>query len=283
MTQANRFFWDKNFPLLRLKGPGTRLFLQGQTTADINSIKKDRFVLSCWLTATGRVRAILEIKLTDEGADVAVLAGDFESVRKGFDQVIFPADKLSLEASFTIRRLQIMSPNREEWEQEVAWVKINEPLPIGFNGFQKAKPYEVEMWRLKQGLPLGIGELGGENNPWELGLADAVSLDKGCYLGQETLAKVINSGVLKKQIRFWYSDSLVREGEKLSFVSRDQDLSHRAGFISSSMQNPDLESSFGLALINRQALEQKQLSLTNDSRKIFISLPTGFIPPAFGN
>jgi folate-binding protein YgfZ len=47
-----------------------------------------------------------------------------------------------------------------------------------------------ERARITQGRPAPGSELTADYNPYEVGLCHAVSLDKGCYIGQETLAKV---------------------------------------------------------------------------------------------
>jgi folate-binding protein YgfZ len=47
-----------------------------------------------------------------------------------------------------------------------------------------------ERARITQGRPAAGTELTEDYNPYEAGLCHAVSLDKGCYIGQETLAKV---------------------------------------------------------------------------------------------
>ncbi len=75
--------WDASFPLLRLEGEGSRTFLQGQTSADVTDTPEGALVQTCWLTATGRLRALLELHLRSHGADVLVLAGDATAVAKG--------------------------------------------------------------------------------------------------------------------------------------------------------------------------------------------------------
>jgi folate-binding protein YgfZ len=47
-----------------------------------------------------------------------------------------------------------------------------------------------ERARVTQGRPAAGAELTEQHNPLEAGLCHAVSLDKGCFIGQETLAKV---------------------------------------------------------------------------------------------
>lgn len=48
----------------------------------------------------------------------------------------------------------------------------------------------LEILRLEAGLPAAGRELTEDYNPWEARLQDAVSLDKGCYVGQEVIARL---------------------------------------------------------------------------------------------
>jgi folate-binding protein YgfZ len=57
-------------------------------------------------------------------------------------------------------------------------------------GGRPISPAAVECWRILCGLPLAGHELTEEHNPLEAGLWDAVSFDKGCYVGQEVVARL---------------------------------------------------------------------------------------------
>ena len=65
---------------------------------------------------------------------------------------------------------------------------------------QGAVPMGEEAWeaaRIVCGRPAPGSELTQDFNPLEAGLYHAVSVDKGCYIGQETLSKVRRLGVFK--------------------------------------------------------------------------------------
>jgi len=47
-----------------------------------------------------------------------------------------------------------------------------------------------EAWRITRGLPAPGHELTEEHNPLEAGLLDAISFTKGCYVGQEVVARL---------------------------------------------------------------------------------------------
>lgn len=61
---------------------------------------------------------------------------------------------------------------------------------------QGALPMGTEAWeevRVLNGVPAAGVELTDAFNPLEAGLYHVVSLAKGCYVGQETIAKVHNN------------------------------------------------------------------------------------------
>jgi folate-binding protein YgfZ len=66
-----------------------------------------------------------------------------------------------------------------------------------------AIPMGSKAWdiaRVVAGTPVPAAELTEDYNPLEAGLYSAVSLNKGCYIGQETLAKVHSQGALRREL-----------------------------------------------------------------------------------
>lgn len=59
----------------------------------------------------------------------------------------------------------------------------------GAPGLREARAADLEPLRIEAGMP-GGPELTGDHNPWEARLHDAISLDKGCYTGQEVIARL---------------------------------------------------------------------------------------------
>ena len=57
-------------------------------------------------------------------------------------------------------------------------------------GGRAAGDEAVEAWRVLRGWPADGHELTEEHNPLEAGLRDAVSFTKGCYVGQEVVARL---------------------------------------------------------------------------------------------
>jgi len=106
--------------------------------------------------------------------------------------------------------------------------------PIGWHAFNTA--------RIEHGTPLFNLDFGGENLPAETGvLEDRVSFTKGCYLGQEVVARMHSLGQPKQKLvglRFDESDAQPFTGCKVFTASDDGSLGDPIGSITSSTLSP---------------------------------------------
>ena len=154
MTETKSLMWDEKFPSLLLKGEGTAAFLHGQTTADIVSEKQlERIFLSCWLSTKGNIKALLEIRIFNNMAEIVILAGEINSIIDGFESVIFPADKVKLEVLEPIRRIQKIN-NYDSWkESNPIWLCNNDLIENEISEYTKATKQELEIWKIRQGIP----------------------------------------------------------------------------------------------------------------------------------
>ena len=269
--------WDARFPLIRLEGTGCSGFLHGQTSAKVSGRTHGDLIQACWLNATGRVQALLEIRLDSAGADVLVLNGDSNSVAFGFDRVIFPADQVRLGEQRQQRRMQRLEAGKAPDFTQVIWLSEASEPPTSWADLTACNATDLECWRNKQGWPLGDQELTGDTNPFELGLSDWVELNKGCYLGQETVAKLASRGGVKQQLRCWQSTSeiqkVLKSGDQLKLNDS------RAGIITSVSTDMATGSSFGLALVRRQALDAETLQVEDSDVEVSIARPSAFCDP----
>lgn len=68
------------------------------------------------------------------------------------------------------------------WNFLLSALAKHEVLPIGRVAY--------ELWRINAGVAAIGHELSGEFNPYEAGLRHAISFTKGCYIGQEVIARL---------------------------------------------------------------------------------------------
>jgi folate-binding protein YgfZ len=166
---------------------------------------------------------------------------------------------------------------------------LEQPLPPELAQRRPLEHGEAERWRIQQGLPAAPGELNDDHNPFELGLAGRVGLSKGCYVGQETLAKLATYDGVKQQLHRWHW----RLGEGGPAPEAGQGLFNpgpeggsqegHLGRITSVLELADGDR-IGLAMVRRAGLEQAQLLAGKDpgAAQLNLSLPEQFLAPPVG-
>ena len=281
MTETKLLVWDETFPSLILKGEGAAAFLHGQTTADIFSQKKlQKIFLSCWLSTKGSLKALFEIRISNNLAEIVIISGEINSIIDGFEAVIFPADKVKLEVLKPIRRIQKIN-NFQSWkESKPIWIDNSNLIKNEISDYTKATKEELELWKIIQGFPICNREINGETNPYELGLADIINLDKGCYLGQESISRLFRSKYLKYQLRYWeaYGEpDNFNIGKKFLNTNQDNEFKKKVGIITSSIKRKDNFFN-GLALINNNFIDQANY-FSEKYEPITIKKPISFSYP----
>ena len=76
-----------------------------------------------------------------------------------------------------------------------------------------------ELLRIQQGRPTPGAELTDDDNPLEAGLWDSISFEKGCYIGQETIARLNTYKGVKKKLWGLQLKDPIEEGTDLSKVA----------------------------------------------------------------
>ena len=281
MSAASR--WGTPVSLIRLEGGDTRRFLHGQSSQAIELAQPGTCLATCLISPTARMRGLALVAVDDTGADLIVIAGDGETIRSGLDRVLFPADNVRLGAvepatlwqwqgDIEAEGAELLRPGVDLGSGPAAAALLQRSesgLPSWLESLPQWSSEQVEMNRLHHGLPAAPGELNDDTNPFELGLADWVSLNKGCYVGQETLAKLATYDGVKQQLRSWQSSETVEPGTTLNNVAGE-----RAGVVTSAQGNR------GLALIRRSCLDATSLQAGTVS--LSLSKPLGFIDPPVG-
>jgi folate-binding protein YgfZ len=282
---------------IRLDGRDTLRFLHGQSSQALELAKPGDCLATCLISPTARMRALALVLVEQGGADLVVIAGDGAAVHQALDRVLFPADEVrlgALQAASLVRLIDTpattagLRPGVNLGggnDQPVLLLLPHEALPAWAEALPELSPAQAERLRLRQGFPAAPGELNDDTNPFELGLAPWVSLTKGCYVGQETLAKLATYDGVKQQLRHWRCQHTgPAAAEELSpGTTLTTAAGERAGVITSRLARADgLE---GLALVRRQALAEPQLlaaTAGGEPLALEIRVPEGFVAPPVG-
>lgn len=118
-----------------------------------------------------------------------------------------------------------------------------------------------ELWRILRGLPASGHELTEEFNPLEAGLDQAISFTKGCYVGQEVIARLHSYKKVSRRIvgiHFGETGKPPERGQPLEQEGRT------CGVISSRAQLPGEGGWVGLGYLKLKALESGEPITTGD-------------------
>lgn len=110
-----------------------------------------------------------------------------------------------------------------------------------------AAPCSETAWHLRRieaGTALREAELTDAHNPWEAGLGHAIDLNKGCYIGQEVIARLDTYDKVKQQLVGLNLPSCAVEGMRLLDGDRD------VGYVSSRVAGPTGEN-IGLGYVRK--------------------------------
>lgn len=91
-----------------------------------------------------------------------------------------------------------------------------------------------EVLRVEAGQPKYGREMGEAFNPLEAGLKSIISFEKGCYIGQEVVARLDTYDKVKQHLVGVVLERLPAADERLTLASRDD----KIGFLTSWVQSP---------------------------------------------
>jgi folate-binding protein YgfZ len=109
---------------------------------------------------------------------------------------------------------------------------------------QRVAESMLEIFRIEAGIPFFGTEITGEYNPLEAGMRDFISFTKGCYTGQEVIARIDSYKKLQKQLIGIRPDDPAQELRRSMELSIGGEI---AGHITSACWSPGLNSSIALA------------------------------------
>lgn len=213
---------------LRIKGTDRQAFLQRQTTNDIHLLAEGRALVTVLTSPTARILDVLTLVSEPEAIGALTLPGRAADTFHYLRSRIFFMDKVTVEdASAEFLQLDVFGPEAhsvlltsgftrpfEAGEAQTAEV-VGGPVlgimtssrdfrlvvPAG-NATQVIAALEQAgatrlsaethaILRVESGRPAAGHELVEEYTPLEVGLEAAISHNKGCYTGQEVIARQI--------------------------------------------------------------------------------------------
>ena len=188
-----------SWKVIKISGNDTVDYLNGIITLELLSLSENQTRRSAFLTPRGKIKSIFWVRKNSDSftffCPPEMQTELIEDLLKYKLSMMVTLEDLSNE----IEGLYLKKIDSEGTEglssENCNYQIIIEKIPETTQSYQNYKEQMV----LRQ-LPQPesyVGEI-----PWEIGLADLINLDKGCFLGQEPISRMINRGRLRKYLYF---------------------------------------------------------------------------------
>lgn len=264
-------------------------FIQRQSTNDLRKLDLDPYVLTMLTSSVARIIDVLAVFRNGDCLDVITLPERGMATIGFLKGKIFFSDKVTIEdASTHSAHIRLIGNKAEEIARMVAeespgpvnhFTFMDEQV-IGFdkenlddissmieaaNGFRVDIP-TYDVLRIEHGLPGYQNELTDQYTPLEVGLRELISEKKGCYTGQEVLARQINYDKITKQLFGIRLDSRVSVGDAVEVGGK------RAGEVTSAGRSEN-HGWVALAVLRTAAASVGEKVSIGDTTGMVVDLP----------
>ncbi len=267
--------------LIRARGADAVSFLQGQLTNDVATLDASQARLAGFCSAKGRLQASFVVcKLADDELLLACAASVLPATLKRLSMFVLRAKCKLTDASAELRLFGAAGATAARWTNESpVWARHETeggsvlrlpdvdgvprcvvlrdaalPLPL-------APALTLDTWRLlevRSGIPLIEAATVDQFVPQMLNyeVVGGVDFRKGCYPGQEVVARSQYRGTIKRRMFLFESDALLGAGQE---VFHSADAGQPAGMVVNAAPLIDRAGCAALVEVKLAALESGQL------------------------
>jgi folate-binding protein YgfZ len=259
---------------LILRGEDRVRFLHGMVTNDVEALKDEQGCHAAMLTTKGKMVADLVVYNSEGKLFLELDASLRDKIKQIFDKHIIMDDVEVEDVTDVIRETGVYGDDAGAAIEtaigvnpgglanyavlRVGELRVARAPELGMPGFhvfgdvtiagEPLSDDDFEALRIEAGTPLYGVDMGEDRLPIEAGVTDAVSFTKGCYLGQEVIARATNLGHINKKLVGLVvdGDAPLARGAKLTAATRPD-----AGVVTSSVRSPRLGRVIALAYVHR--------------------------------
>jgi tRNA-modifying protein YgfZ len=184
-----------------VRGTDAAAWLNDILTSELSGLMAGEGRRTLLLSPTGRVRADLTVTPYRDGFLLLQDSIQAASIRDALAPYVLSSDVELADLSNTVGLAAVP-------EASLEGMPTFRPSPLGTGfgvvveegsspdlpGLVAATPEDFDTYRIELGVPRVGVDLGEDSLPHEAPLEEAIAQDKGCFLGQEAVAKVRNLG-----------------------------------------------------------------------------------------
>lgn len=267
-------FYQQKRGLFAVWGKEAVQFLNGLITNDVAKLEDGGEMLAAFPNAQGRLLAVVRVKRDGEKFLFETEEATREKIYNNLFRFTFAGDFFVEDLS---EQYNYFSTENGKWKMENEaiisfgkdfFIQLN--AEIDFSNAVEISDKLYEVLRIENGTPLYGVDMDETTIVPELGLEGLISYNKGCYIGQEIIARIYFRGHVAKQLR-----GLVLESRELGVESRELKTTDgkNAGKITSVCYSPKLEKNIALGFVRYDYLAEDTELKIGETAAIVKNLP----------
>lgn len=296
--------------LIEVSGGEAVQFLNGLITNDIAKLEENKWMFAAFPNAQGRLIAMVRVLKKDGKFLFDTGAVTREKVFENLFRFTFAGDFIVQDLSDDFGVLSVQGEKSGEMIEQISGRKLNEENEIAEfnfngenilmiqsnhlskNGFDLFVPKAVledltkefenqsavkigdeafETLRIEQGTPRYGVDMDETNVVLETGIDSAVNFNKGCYIGQEIIARIHFRGHVAKKLTgliFEDENAEINHGDEIKTLD-----DKNAGKLTSVIFSPKLGKKIALGYVRYAFLEKGTELKVGDAKAVVEDLP----------
>jgi tRNA-modifying protein YgfZ len=289
---------EEKFPLglAMVSGRDALDFIHRVSTNDVNNLTEGQGITTIFTTDKGKIIDVVDLYRFNEVVYLLYSNGAYDAINQLFQKyVIMDEVELIKEGQRTLRIIKDKEkPEKTVQEIPNGALRFGAPriFPAGYvlasddnleialsSDIHPINIKDFKSYRIEHGITLYGVEFSDEFNPFECDLLGFISLTKGCYIGQEVIARLDTYGKVKKFLRGLVIDDSMIEADisgiahktsRCTLIVDDNEIAHT---ITSIVFSPTLKKTICLVRLEKKNPEHNTPALLYvENRKYRVTL-----------
>lgn len=283
-----------DWEITRIEGPDRAAFIHGMVTNEVTNLRIGQGNYSLTLTPKGKIVSDLWLLARENDLLAITRGGQGTGLAEALDKYLIMEDARIIQDTLNWGVLALQGPRSAEVlentldgplpEQDCFWTPIRacgeefivfkasiageegflllgapQALPALWrkfvdNGALPVGREALEILRIEAGIPICGKELSDAIIPQEAALHHALSFTKGCYIGQETVARLHFRGRVNRELTGFYLDRSEAPHERVELFHEDKPV----GFITSACYSFDAKAVIGMGYLRVKLKEPRR-------------------------
>ena len=304
LTEGAAFIEFSSRGRLCLTGADRQTFINGQVTNNVKELRVGQGCYAALANAKGKMTCDLNIFILADEILLDFEPGLVAKVSERLEKYIIADDVQIVDASSSFGLVSVLGPKAISTCESLGWrvpknsfgIELQDSVYVAnaprlgapavdiyfpvesVNVFGKLKSAGIdassaeafEIARVEQGIPrFGVDMDENTLAPEALG-ENAISYSKGCYIGQEVIARIRTYGQVAKALRGLRFDpgaSVPKSGDKIHHDGKE------VGWITSAIFSPKLECPIALDYVRKECNQVGTRLTVNDAQAEIVALP----------